>query len=142
MGRTPLLGRLARGLLALVALACIGNAFLMIFTPMQWYAALPSVQETGPANSHLIVDVGIAYLCSGVLLAYGAWSQVIRAGAVMAGGLWLAAHGVVHIIECLRGDARVSRFLVDAPAVLGPPLVVITALALFGATHKPHAKRT
>jgi hypothetical protein len=139
--RTPLLERLARGLLALVTVACIGNALLMILTPMQWYAALPSVQATGPANSHFIVDVGVAYLCSGVLLAYGAWSPTIRAGVVMAGVLWLAAHGVVHIVEFLTDEAPANRFLVDAPAVLGPPFVVITALALLGATHKPRPKR-
>jgi hypothetical protein len=136
-----MLERLARGLLTLVAVACFGNALLMILTPMQWYAALPSVQETGPANSHLIVDVGIAYLCSGVLLAYGAWSTSLRPGAVMAGLLWLAAHGVVHIVELLTHEAPANRFWVDAPAVLGPPLVVITALALLGATHKPRPKR-
>jgi hypothetical protein len=141
MDQTLLLERLARGLLTLVAVACIGNALFMIIMPMQWYAALPSVQATGPANGHLIVDVGIAYLCSGVLLAYGAWSPAIRAGAVMAGVLWLAAHSVVHIVECLRGDAPVSRFLVDAPAVLGPPLVVITPLAVLRVTRKPRRKR-
>lgn len=125
-----------------MAVACIGNALLMILTPMQWYAALPSVRATGPANRHLIVDVGIAYLCSGVLLAYGAWSSANRAGAAMAGVLWLAAHSLVHIVEFLRDEAPASRFLGDAPAVLGPPLVVITALAVLGATRKSRPKRT
>ena len=50
-------------------------------------------------------------------------------------------HGVVHIVEFLRHEAPRSRFLVDAPAVLGPPLVVITAFAVLGATRKPRPKR-
>jgi hypothetical protein len=108
----------------------------MIVTPMQWYAALPTVQATGPANMHLIVDVGIAYLCSGVLLAYGALSPAIRAGAVLAGVLWLAAHSLFHNVEFLTGAAPASRFWVDAPAVVGPPLIVIAALAVLGASRR------
>jgi len=122
--------RLAQVVIALVALACVGNGLVIMLKPMGWYEALPSVKATGAANHHLIVDVGLAYLSSGLLLAYGAWSPSIRSGALTAGILWLAAHGASHLIEFLTGAAPLDRFLVDAPAVLAPPLVVIGALVL------------
>lgn len=122
--------RLAQALIALIALACLGNGFVMILEPRGWYEALPSVKATGPANYHLIIDVGLAYLTSGLLLAYGTWARPIRRGALLAGVFWLAAHGAFHLFEVLTGAAPISRLLVDAPAVLGPPFVIIGALAL------------
>lgn len=133
------MNRMARGLLLLAAIASVANGLVMIFAPMQWYGVLPSVQATGPANMHLIVDVGIAYFSSGVFLMRGALSRPFRAGAAIAGLLWLAAHGLFHVIEVLTGSAPLSRFWVDAPAVVGLPLTVILALGILGANRRSRA---
>ena len=54
--------RLAQAMIALAALGCIGNAIFMIVAPIKWYLTIPTVSATGPANSHFITDIGLAYL--------------------------------------------------------------------------------
>jgi hypothetical protein len=145
MERTSNLEGLAQGLTALVALACLANALFMMLAPMSWYATSSTVQATGPANRHFIVDIGLTYLSSGLLLAYGAWSPSARRGALLAGTLWLAAHGLFHCLEFLTGEAPLRRFLTDAPAVLGPPIFVLFALWLTrasGAVRRDSGPRT
>jgi hypothetical protein len=81
---------------------------------------------------HFIADIGLAYLCCGSLMMYGAWYPAGRWLALVAGSLWLAAHGLFHIYEVAAGMSTFNRFLMDVPGVLGPPLLVFLALAILG----------
>ena len=40
------------------------NGVLMLFAPEAWYAFVPDVTETGPANLHFIRDIGLAFVAS------------------------------------------------------------------------------
>ena len=136
MGKPHMSEHFARLLIALAALGCIANALFMIVAPMRWYWAVPTVPATGPANSHFIIDVGLAYLCCGITLCYGGLYPSGRWLALIAGAMWLGAHGLFHVFEFATGHATASRFLQDVPGVLGPPLLVIGALAILVATHR------
>ncbi len=130
MGKPLLPELIARTLIALVIVVCLANGAFMIGAPLAWYHALPTVPATGPANPHFIVDIGLAYLCSGAVLFYGVLYPEGRWLALVAGALWLTLHGAFHMVELADGTATFARFKADAPGVLGPPSLVWCALAI------------
>ncbi len=130
MGKATLLDRVAQALIALTALICLGNGLMMLIAPLKWYWSVPGVPTTGPANGHFIRDIGLAYLTCAGLLAYAAISPSGRWLAAAAGATWLTAHGLLHVWEVASGICSVSRFRGDAPAVLGPPLMVLAGLGI------------
>ena len=122
--------RLVQGLLLLVALFTLLNGLFMLATPFGWYEFVDTVKATGPANAHFIRDIGIAYLVSGGLIAFAAPNPAMRWGSALTGGLWLGAHGVLHIYEVLAGICGPDIFWRDAPGVLGPPLLLLISVAI------------
>jgi hypothetical protein len=128
--------RIAQILLALAALVALLNGGFMLINPFGWYQALPTVKFTGPPNQHFIRDIGIAYLTCAVLLAWSARYPAGRWLAACAGGLWLSAHGALHVWEVTTGVCSSDIFWKDAPAVLGPPFLVWSALAILFAAQK------
>jgi hypothetical protein len=132
--RTPdIFDRVAQGLIAIVALFALFNGVFMLWDPYGWYQVVETVKFTGPPNQHFIRDIGIAYLASGLMLAYAACYPSGRWMAAFAGSMFLAAHGVLHVYEVLTGICAQNIFWKAAPGVLGPPLLVWIALGiLFG----------
>lgn len=134
MHKPDMLDRIAQILIAIAALFALFNGAFMLWDPYGWYQAVGTVKFTGPPNQHFIRDIGIAFLGSGVMLSYAVWYPSGRWMAALAGSLFLAAHGALHIYEVLTGICAQDIFWKDAPGVLGPPLMVWIALGiLFGA---------
>jgi hypothetical protein len=130
MHKPDMLDRIAQILIAIAALFALLNGAFMLWDPYGWYQAVGTVKFTGPPNQHFIRDIGIAFLGSGVMLAYSAWYPSGRWMAALAGSLFLAAHGALHIYEVLTGICAQDVFWKDAPGVLGPPLMVWIALGI------------
>jgi alkylhydroperoxidase family enzyme len=130
MGKPATPEYIALAMIVLAALFCLGNGLCMVAAPTDWYWAVPTVPATGPANRHFITDIGLAYLSCGAMLLYGAWYADGRWLALVAGSLWLTAHGVFHVVEVATGMGTASRFRTDVPGVLGPPLLVLAALGI------------
>ncbi len=120
----------AQGLIALAAFVAIANGAVMLVAPLDWYILVPTVRFTGLPNAHFIRDIGLAYLTCGAVLGYAAADPVRRWGAALAGAAWLAVHGALHITEVATGICTPGHFWIDAPGVLGPPLVVLAAVAI------------
>jgi hypothetical protein len=130
MDKPDIRDRIAQILLALAALAALLNGGFMLWDPYGWYQALPTVKFTGPPNQHFIRDIGLAYLACAVMLGWSARYPSGRWLAALAGGLWLSFHGALHVWEVSTGVCAPNIFWKDAPAVLGPPLLVWIGLAL------------
>jgi hypothetical protein len=130
MGKPDGLDRVAQILIALAALVSLANGAFMLWDPFGWYQALPTVKFTGPPNQHFIRDIGLAYLACAVMLGYAARWPNGRWLAAVAGGLWLTAHGLLHVWEVATGICAPAIFWRDAPAVLGPPLLVWSAVLI------------
>jgi hypothetical protein len=130
MGKPDALDRLVQILIVLPALLSIVNGGFMIWDPYGWYEFLPTVKSTGPLNQHFIRDIGIAYLTCGMMLGYAARFPSGRWLAALAGVLWLTLHGAFHVWELLAGIGAQHVFWMDAPGVLGPPLLVWFALGI------------
>ena len=130
MGKPDTLNRLAQVLIAIAAVFALLNGSFMLWNPFGWYQALPTVKFTGPPNQHFIRDIGIAYLTCAVLLGYAARYPNGRWMAALAGGLWMSAHGALHIWEAITGICAHDIFWKDAAGTIGPPLLVWVALAI------------
>ena len=133
MGKPDVLDRIAQLLIALVAVFSLVFGAYMLRDPYGWYQLLPTVKFTGPANQHFIRDIGLAYMASGAMLGYAAFNPYMRWLAALAGSLWLALHGSLHIWEVVTGVCAPGRFWADVPGVLGPPLLVWVALVILKA---------
>lgn len=130
IGRPDRLDRLAQILVALAALLALANGAFMLWDPYGWYQAVPTVKFTGPPNSHFIRDIALAYLTCAVLLGFAAVRLSMRWLGAAAGGLWLTAHGLLHVWEVLTGICAPDIFWRDVPGVLGPPLLVWIGLGI------------
>ncbi len=130
LGRLDALDRVAQALIALVALIALSNGAVMLSDPYGWYQAIPTVRFTGPPNPHFIRDIALAYLLTALMLGYGALNLQGRWLGVVAGNLWLSAHGAFHAYEVATGICSPTVFWQDFPAVVVPPALVWAALAI------------
>ena len=136
MGKPDILDRVAQLLIALIAIFALVFGAYMLWDPYGWYQLLPTVKFTGPANQHFIRDIGLAYFASGAMLGYAAFNPYMRWLAALAGSLWIAVHGGLHIWEVLTGVCAPDKFWADVPGVLGPPLLVWVALGIMFARQR------
>jgi hypothetical protein len=136
MGKSDSLDRVAQVLVALVALFALANAAYMLWNPYGWYQAIPTVRFTGPPNPHFIRDIGLAYLACAAFLGFAVINLRMRWLAALAGSLFLALHGGLHIYEVLSGICAPGIFWKDAPVVIGPPLLVWVALGILFARQR------
>jgi hypothetical protein len=136
MGKSDSLDRVAQALVALVALFALANGLFMLWDPYAWYRAIPTVRFTGPPNPHFIRDIGLAYLTCAALLGFAVVNLRMRWLAALAGSLFLAMHGGLHVYEVLSGICAPGIFWKDAPVVIGPPVLVWVALAILMARQR------
>ena len=118
-----------RLLLALaVALAVISgtNGLYMITNPVGWYHAVPGVIATGPANTHFITDIGLAYVTSMALLLAAVWRPSQRGALAIAAAIWPALHAGFHVV----GDLSAGEFAIPTTEIFGIYVPVIAQLAL------------
>jgi len=94
---------------------------------MAWYDAIPGVTATGPFNHHFILDIGMAFLASGGLLALGALRTASAASFALAGATWPILHALIHVAGWFT-DGFPSQANVAVSEVVG----VVTFAALGG----------
>jgi hypothetical protein len=136
MGKPDALDRLVQILIVLPALFSLVNGFFMVWDPYGWYQLLPTVQATGAFNQHFVRDIGLAYITCGMILGYAWHFPSGRWLAALAGALWLTLHGAFHVWLLLTGIGAPHVFWMDAPGVLGPPLMVWIALGILVARQR------
>jgi hypothetical protein len=91
-----------RWFLGLLGLFHLLNGLWMIAAPDAWYAAVPGVAMTGPANHHFIVDIGLAFAASGVGMMAAFRSGASATAFALAGATWPTLHGLFHVVEWFR----------------------------------------
>lgn len=136
LGKPDKLDRLVQLLILIAAIISLANGLFMLSDPFGWYQAIETVKFTGPPNQHFIRDIGLAYVVSGLVLAFSGKYPQGRWLAAFTGSLWLGFHGALHIWEVVTGICTTELFWRDAPGVLGPPLLVWIALAILFARQK------
>src|SRR5215213_1842175 len=107
-------------------LLSLANAAWMLSSPLSWYMHLPAaVPHTGPFNSHFVRDIGVAYLVAA--LGFG-WCA-LRPGRCRPGHIGLTVffvgHALIHLVEILAGQLPGTHWLIDAPGVFLPALLLL-----------------
>lgn len=88
----------------ILAVFYMANGVVMIAGPDWWYGATPGVTGTGPFNAHFVVDVGIAFLSSGLLIVWGAAGAGWR--LILAGAAFPVGHALFHITGFTDGHVH------------------------------------
>ena len=60
-----MLKRLCLGIAIVLGLVAEANGLFMLYSPNDWYFAVPGVTTTGPFNQHFIRDIGLIFLFVG-----------------------------------------------------------------------------
>jgi hypothetical protein len=94
---------IVRALLLLVGLLQAANGLAMLVAPMMWYETTPGVAAIGPFNHHFILDIGMAFIASGSLLALGARAGRSAAQYAIAGAIFPILHAFIHIAGWFEG---------------------------------------
>lgn len=101
------------------------NALWMFAAPLHWYATIPGVIDTGPANEHLIRDVGCAFLVPALALFWFVVNPKRAWPAVLAGGAFLLFHSLIHVWDTIAGREHPHRLLAEIPTILVPALLTL-----------------
>ena len=118
-----------RGFLGLFGLFHLVNGIWMVVAPEAWYAAVPGVVATGPANPHFIVDIGLAFAASGAGMIAGFATGARQATLALAGATWPTLHALFHIWEWISdGLPKDTRELVST--AIGVIAIGLVGLAL------------
>ena len=114
-----------RTLLILMGLYQSANGIVMLAAPTLWYAMIPGVTETGPANPHFIRDIGLAFIAAGAGLFIGAFKNDRR--AILLASIFLGGHALLHLAELAHG-ATLTGALRDVVLIALPGLLPLAML--------------
>ena len=87
-----------RILLILLGIYQAANGAFMLAAPDVWYATVPGVTETGPANIHFIRDIGLAFLAAAASLFVSA-RQDAGPASLLPAAIFLGGHALLHLGE-------------------------------------------
>ncbi|MDZ4857600.1 MAG: hypothetical protein SGI88_01355 [Candidatus Hydrogenedentes bacterium] len=111
------------------------NGVWMIASASTWYETLPGrVPDFGAYNGHFIRDIGLVYLISGAGFVWSAFNLRTCRPVMIAQALWAGGHALLHVADLLTGRIGAAHWLLDAPGVLLPG-VVLGILALTPVWH-------
>lgn len=108
----------------LLGLFLAANGAWMTLSPADWYARVPGVTETGPFNSHFVIDIGLLYGTLGVAWILGVFWRSGRPGLWLVSAVWLTCHALFHLAHVIP-DGHPMLMLtrdflgVTLPALLG-----------------------
>lgn len=101
--------------ITLLAFIQLGLGIFMVVAPGSFYDALA---HFGPANDHLIRDVGAFYLALGAGLLISLTRPNWRAPTLVVGAVWYALHAANHALDVGGAD----------PAWVGPADLALLVL--------------
>jgi hypothetical protein len=128
---------LDRWILLLLGAGATVNGLFMLFTSEGWFTRIAAY--TGPFNVHLVQDVGAAYVTAGIASLWAARKPAWRLPLATSAALFIGIHGLIHLVEVVRGVQPAVHLLEDFPGVYLPALL-LAAIALRART-TPQAAR-
>ncbi len=113
------------GLALLLGIGALANGVFMLFSPQNWYFAVPGVTTTGPFNQHFLRDIGLIFLFMSVALLVGTAKPQYRVVCWGSAALWLSGHALFHFWEVAVGICGPSALVRDFAAVTLPAILCI-----------------
>jgi len=91
----------------------------MLAVPVNWYAMVPGVADTGPFNPHFVRDIGVGYVVTGTTRVWFAKRPAARSAAQAAA--FLALHTAVHVWDVATAREHAHQLVFDVSTVFLPP---------------------
>ncbi|HEX8500521.1 MAG TPA: hypothetical protein VF659_08025 [Pyrinomonadaceae bacterium] len=111
---------------AVFCLFSLANAAWMLASPLTWYEHFPAaVPHTGPFNPHFVRDIGVAYFVAGLGFGWCARNLGRSRPAHVGLTVFFVGHALIHLGEILAGRLPASHWLIDAPGVFAPALLLL-----------------
>jgi hypothetical protein len=133
MDRGLMMRKLALVVAAVLGVGAVLNGLFMLYSPANWYFAVPGVTTTGPFNQHFIRDIGLIFLFLGASFLVGAAKPQYRVALWAAPAIWLWGHALFHFWEVAVGICGASALVRDFPAVT-LPAILSTLLTVWATT--------
>lgn len=104
----------------------LGNGLWMLISATTWFAKMPvGAEDTGPMNAHFVHDVGLVYVLVGMGALWCGYRLQKSIEVHIAITLFMGGHAFIHVGEILSGALPTSHWLIDAPLVTFPALVLM-----------------
>jgi len=117
--------------IGLFGLGNLVNGVWMLVDPVHWYYELPAaVPDTGPLNEHFVRDIGCIFVLIGVGLLASVFVRRWRVPALAVAAGFSVLHALVHVLDTARGLLSGEHWLIDAPAVY-VPAVILTGMTIW-----------
>jgi hypothetical protein len=116
-----------RALLLILAIYQGTNGAVMLAAPEFWYDVTPGVDHTGPANTHFIRDIGLAFLAAAAALVV-ATREELRNAALIPALVFLGGHAGLHLVEMITHGSSAAAALRDIALIVVPGLLPAAAL--------------
>ncbi|MFN2494162.1 MAG: hypothetical protein ABR501_14900 [Pyrinomonadaceae bacterium] len=98
----------------------------MLLFPGSWYADFPAdIPHTGPFNPHFVRDLGVTFLVIAVAFAWCARNISRSRGVHLSLTIFFVGHALIHVVDIVSGSLPSSHWLIDAPGVFLPALIMI-----------------
>jgi hypothetical protein len=118
-------------LLWILAVMDIVNGIEMFFFPSAWFFKLvPGVPETGPFNTHLVMDGGTFFLAVGVGLAAAAMNPHSNAIAIVVAAIAGVMHSALHLYSHAAGLLSTEHLVTELLGIYVPTLLLIAISAI------------
>lgn len=101
------------------------NGAVMLAAPEFWYATVPGVEHTGPANIHFIRDIGLGFLAAASALWLVARGHVLL---LVPAIVFLGGHAGLHLVEMVAHRMPLDAALRDLLLIVVPGLLPLAAL--------------
>lgn len=111
-------------LMALAAYHALNGA-TMLMAPDFWYATVPGVDHTGPANTHFIRDIGLGFLAAATALLLAARGATPLLAPAL---VFLVGHAGLHLFEMAAHGTTVAGALRDTVLIVLPAVLPLAAL--------------
>lgn len=118
-----MLKKFCLGTAVIMGIGALMNGLYMLYSPADWYFAVPGVTTTGPFNQHFIRDIGLIFLFMGGAFLVGSVRPQYRILLWATATLWLWAHALFHFWEVAVGICGPDALARDFPAVTLPAIL-------------------
>ena len=114
-----------------------GNGLFMLFGSFAWYNAVPGVPATGAFNPHFVRDIGVAYLASGLGLAWFLVRPHQGWPALVVAATFLVGHAGIHVFDNSCSRSPLADMIRDLPGVY----LVAAATAVVAWLNRPQDRK-
>lgn len=110
----------------LFALGFLLNGVTLLLWPLAWYQTMPlDFVQTGPANSHFLRVIGLAYLALAPVFSWCAYNPKKRRPVHLALTLFVVGHAVLNAVEIGSGRYPVSHWLGQIGLIFVPAVILL-----------------